>query len=105
MKGEIEDLDGVPWVVIDVRASSTTTYQASMIQDPAAEDSSDHESMERPELGHSDNDGEVNSGKVEVNPLVQQEKGNHVYKKANSRGHFQVGTQTMRHVQHQQNIT
>ncbi|WMV18479.1 hypothetical protein MTR67_011864 [Solanum verrucosum] len=45
--------------------------------------------MEGPELGHSDDEGEVNSGRVEVNALVQQEKGNPVYKKVDSRGHFQ----------------
>ncbi|KAH0639183.1 hypothetical protein KY285_035769 [Solanum tuberosum] len=39
--------------------------------DHAAEDSLDYESMEGPELGHSDDEGEVNSGRVEVNALVQ----------------------------------
>ncbi|KAH0633155.1 hypothetical protein KY284_035941 [Solanum tuberosum] len=73
--------------------------------DPAAEDSLDYESMEGPELGHSDDEGEVNSGRVEVNALVQQEKGNFVYKEADSMGHFQAATQTMSQVQQQQNIT
>ncbi|KAH0633154.1 hypothetical protein KY284_035940 [Solanum tuberosum] len=66
--------------------------------DPAAEDSLDYESMEGPELGHSDDEGEVNSGRVEVNALVQQEKGNFVYKEADSMGHFQAATQTMSQV-------
>ncbi|KAH0636070.1 hypothetical protein KY289_035985 [Solanum tuberosum] len=49
--------------------------------DHAAEDSLDYESMEGPELGHSDDEGEVNSGRVEA------------------------ATQTMSQVQQQQNIT
>lgn len=73
--------------------------------DPAAVDSLDYESMEGPELGHSDDEGEVNSVRVKVNALVQQEKGNSVYKKDDSRGHFQAATQTMSQVQQQQNIT
>ncbi|KAH0767919.1 hypothetical protein KY285_003790 [Solanum tuberosum] len=115
---------------IDLRAPATTTYEAPMIQgninnrinmttqndtqnlspiliediDPNAEDSLDYESMEGSELGHSDDEGKVNSGRVEVNALVQQEKENPVYKEADSRGHFQAATQTMSQVQQQQNV-
>ncbi|KAH0729942.1 hypothetical protein KY289_001130 [Solanum tuberosum] len=115
---------------IDLRAPATTTYEAPMIQgninnrinmttqndtqnlspiliediDPDAKDSLDYESMEGSELGHSDDEGKVNSGRVEVNALVQQEKENPVYKEADSRGHFQAATQTMSQVQQQQNV-
>ncbi|WMV30243.1 hypothetical protein MTR67_023628 [Solanum verrucosum] len=91
---------------IDLRAPSTTIYQAHMIQgninnkinmtihndtenlspvliediDPGTEDFVDYESMEGPELGHNDDEGEVKSGRVEVNALFQQEKRNPVYK-------------------------
>ncbi|KAH0765069.1 hypothetical protein KY285_000940 [Solanum tuberosum] len=74
-------------------------------QDPDAEDFIDYESMEGPELGHIDDEGKVNSGRVEVNALVQQEKRNLMYKEANSMGHFQAATETMSQVQQQQNIT
>uniref|UniRef100_M1DAD7 Uncharacterized protein n=1 Tax=Solanum tuberosum TaxID=4113 RepID=M1DAD7_SOLTU len=74
-------------------------------QDPDAEDFLDYESMEGPELGHIDDEGKVNSGRVEVNALVQQEKRNLMYKEANSRGHFQAATETMSQVQQLQNIT
>lgn len=48
------------------------------------EDSLDYESTE----------GEANSGTIEVSALVQQEKGNPVYK-VDPRSHFQITTQTM----------
>ncbi|KAH0636073.1 hypothetical protein KY289_035988 [Solanum tuberosum] len=87
--------------------NDTQNLSPVLIEDiyPVVEDSLDYESMEGPELGHNDDEGEVNSGRVEVNDLVQQEKGNHVYKEADSRGHFQAATQTMIQVQQQQNIT